>query len=150
MINTIKEILKGLRKGKNVSALIADPSHIVLSIRVNGKDVAFLSFDDTNKEFCLKYTEHFEKSGLSPFHASPTEIADSKIDINRIYKSSLLWYPFASRIPNPEREDYEAAMTNAGLSASSPTLEVIGKLSKYSISKPWNIEISSNTRHSCA
>ncbi|MBY0416076.1 MAG: hypothetical protein K2Q18_18030 [Bdellovibrionales bacterium] len=150
MINTIKDILKGLRKGKNVSSLIANPSHIVLSIRVNGKDVAFLSFDDAHKEFCLKYTENFEKSGLTPFHASPTEIVGTKIDVNKVYKSSLLWYPFASRIPNPEREDYEAAMANAGLSVSSPTLEVIGKLSKYSISKPWNLEISNNNSLSCA
>ena len=65
-----------------------------------------------------------------------------KPEIGKIYKSEVLWYAFAARVPNPSRSDFQAALDRAGLKGDEPVLELIGKLSPISISRSWSIHIN--------
>lgn len=135
-----KSILKKMLKGKDVSNELVTSAEVTLLIKMNSDILARLFFDKESRDFCLIYTNKFLESGLSPFHESNSD-NNKPIDINTVYKSKTLWYPFALRIPNPDRRDYDAAILEAGLTGNEPPLEIMGKVSNYSISKPWKFEV---------
>jgi hypothetical protein len=144
---TIKNILRKLIKGKSIKNEEPSFGSLVLNIKIDNLTIARLSYDEDSGEFCLIYTENFEKSGIKPFHQNKVSTSYGiKTDI--VYKSSTLWYAFSSRIPNPDRDDYEEALKEAGLRGNEPTLEIIGKLSNTSISKPWTFELSESNKAS--
>ena len=141
MKELMKTIIKMLFRGKDVSEQLNISSDISLLVTMNSKVLAKLFFDNINKEFCLVYTNDFEGSGLKPFH-EPTSESSSIVEIDKIYRSKILWYPFALRIPNPDRSDYDIALEEAGLTGDESPLEIMGKISNYSISKPWVLKVS--------
>ena len=64
-----------------------------------------------------------------------------KVEPGKTYTSGVLWYAFAARIPSPKRPDYSEALERAGLTGDEPVLELIGKMSRISISRSWMLEI---------
>lgn len=141
MKELVNNILKRMLKGKDVTDDLVASEEVILAIKMNSKVLARLFFDKESKEFCLIYTSEFSSSGLRPFHLPLSSSNSSTIDIEKVYKSNKLWYPFALRVPNPERRDYENALVEAGLTGEEAPLEILGKLSNYSISKPWKFEV---------
>lgn len=143
MKDFIKSILKKMIKGKDVTDELSTAADVYLLIKMNSKTIAKLYFDKNDKKFCLIYTDAFLESGLTPFHHANSDKNDA-IEIGKIYSNKTLWYPFALRIPNPDRRDYEFAMKEAGLTGDESPLEIMGRISNYSISKPWKIEVLEN------
>lgn len=136
MLEKFRSILESLKKGHR-SEPDKRNDDIVLKIVAREKVIAYLSTENNGKIFTLTYTEDFNTSGVPPFNMRFSE----KPEIGRIYKSEVLWYPFAARIPSPSRPDFQAALDRAGLKGDEPVLEIIGKLSKISISRSWSIHI---------
>ena len=87
--------------------------------------------------FTLVYTDSYLTSGVPPFNMRFSETPE----IGKTYKSEVLWYAFAARVPNPSRPDFQAALDRIGLKGDEPVLELIGKLSPISISRSWSIHI---------
>lgn len=128
----LENIIKG-RKGESDKR----NDSIKLKIEIGGKTIAYLSSENDGKVYTLKYTDNFKTAGVPPFNMKALQ----RPEIGKVYKSEILWYAFAARVPNPSRPDFKKAMEEAGLTGNEPTLEIIGKLSKKSISKSWEIEI---------
>ena len=114
--------------------------NIVLKVVASEKTIAYLSTEDQGKVFTLTYTDAFPTSGVPPFNMKLSE--RSKIEIGKTYRSEVLWYAFAARIPSPSRPDFQEALDRAGLKGNEPVLEIIGKLSQRSISRSWTIHIN--------
>jgi len=127
-------ILEDIVKGKKTTPDKRNDL-IVLKIVSNNKTIAFLTTD--NGEYTLVYTEDFLTSGIPPFNLRPTEVPEP----GKIYRSDILWYAFASRVPSPSRPDFESELANANLKGNEPTLEILGKISKVSISRSWTFQI---------
>ena len=136
---SLKEIYRGLesvisgRKGESDKR----NDNIVLKIVKGGKTIAYLTSESDGKVFTLTYTEDFLTSGVPPFNM----MASEKPKIGKVYRSEILWYAFAARVPNPSRSDFQEALSQADLTGEEPILQIIGKLSKLSISKSWALEI---------
>ena len=111
----------------------------VLKIVNKGKTIAYLSTEEDGKIFTLCYTKDFIGSGVLPFNLKPSE--RHKVEIGKVYKSSVLWYAFAARVPNPSRRDFQEELERAGLTGNEPVLELIGKMARSSISRSWVVEI---------
>ena len=110
---------------------------IVLKIVIRDKTIAYLSSEENGNVFTLTYTNEFLNSGVPPFNMMASETPE----IGIVYKSSVLWYAFAARVPNPSRPDFQRELKRANLTGDEPILEIIGKLSRLSISKSWSIEL---------
>ena len=110
---------------------------IVLKIVIRDKIIAYLSSEDNGNIFTLTYTDEFLNSGVPPFNMMASETPE----IGKVYKSPILWYAFAARVPNPSRPDFRRELRRANLTGNEPILEIIGKLSRLSISKSWSIEV---------
>ena len=145
----VKSLLKGMIKGKDISDDLSASTEVTLAIKMKSDTIARLFFDKNSKEFCLVYTNKFIESGLTPFHES-TSSSNILVDTDTVYRSKTLWYSFALRIPNPDRRDYETALLEAGLKGDESPLEILGKLSNYSISKPWKFEVLDNGKKDVA
>ena len=89
--------------------------------------------------FTLCYTEDFVGSGVLPFNFKPSE--RHKVEIGAVYKSPFFWYAFAARVPNLSRPDFQEELERASLTGNEPVLELIGKMSRRSISRSWIVEI---------
>ena len=138
---TFKEIrqrLENIIKGRKGESDKRNDS-IKLKIEKGGKTIAYLSSENDGKVYTLKYTDNFKTAGVPPFNMKAKK--KPEIEIGKVYKSEILWYAFAARVPNPSRPDFKKALEESGLSGNEPTLEIIGKLSKKSISRSWDIEI---------
>lgn len=132
----INEILEAIKRGiKSLPDRRNDS--IVLKIVADNKTIAYLSTESDGKLFTLVYTDHFFNSGIPPFNLKP----DERPIAGKTYTSEILWYPFAARVPSPSRPDFESEIANAGLTGNEPVLEILGKLSRTSISRSWTIEI---------
>ena len=112
---------------------------IILNIINKGKIIAYLTTEDNGKMFALTYTDEFLKSGVPPFHVKPSE--KHKVEIGKTYRSPVLWYAFAARVPNSSRPDFAKALKREGLTGNESVLELIGKMSQVSISRSWSLEI---------
>lgn len=134
MLNSILSFFDDIRKGKKSQPDVRNDG-IVLKIVANNQTVAYLSSEESGKVFTLVYTENFFNSGIPPFNLKPNE----RPEAGKIYRSDILWYPFAARVPNPSRPDFQIEMKKAALNGGEPVLEVLGKLSKTSISRSWTI-----------
>ncbi|WP_412473567.1 hypothetical protein [Halobacteriovorax sp. YZS-1-1] len=134
--DSLKSRISNLRKGKEAPDNTKNES-ITLKIVANNKIVAFLTMNESNKMYSLTYTTDFLTSGIPPFNLSRNERPKPGFT----YESESLWYAFVSRLPNPNRPDFDRAMENAGLNGDEGYLEILGKLSRYSISKSWSIEL---------
>lgn len=145
MSELFKNLLRKLRRGKELEASELALVSIVLNIKIESTIIAKLYYDKDSQNFCLQYTSEFEKFGLKPFHENSMSPRYT-VDTNKVYKSPTLWYAFASRIPNPDRSDYWEALKEAGLSGNEDVLEVIGKISNTSISKPWVFEVDEDNK----
>ena len=135
----IKNIRNAFDNVKNGLGSTSDKRNdaIVLKIMAKGETIAYLSTEDNGEIFTLTYTDKFPGSGVPPLNMGLSEIPK----IGKVYKSNALWPAFASRVPSPKRPDYLPALERAGLTGSEPILEIIGKLSKVSISRSWTLEI---------
>ncbi len=131
MFKSILELIKNGHKAESDKR----NDNIVLKIMTREKVIARLSTENNGKIFTLTYTEDFNTSGVPPFNMNFFE----KPEIGKVYKSEVLWYPFAARIPSPSRPDFQEAMDKAGLKGDEPVLEIIGKVSRISISRSWSI-----------
>lgn len=138
MIKKIFDYLENMREGGKVEADERNDA-IVLKIVKREKTIAYLSTENDGKIFTLNYTDEFLKSGVPPFNMKLSE--KHKIEIGITYKSPVLWYAFASRIPGPSRPDFKKALERAGLTGNEPVLELIGKMARTSISRSWIVEI---------
>ena len=136
LVEKFKSILEHIKNGCK-----AEPDkrndNIVLKIIAKDKVIAELSTENNGETFTLVYKESFNTSGVPPFNMKFSE----KPEIGKVYKSDVLWYPFAARVPSPSRPDFQEAMTKAHLKGGEPVLEIIGKLSKISISRSWSIQL---------
>ena len=136
MLEKFLNILKNIKDGSK-----SEPDKrndgIVLKIMAKGKTVAYLSTEDEGKVFTLLYTEDFNTVEVPPFDRKPS----GKVEVGKVYRSEILWYAFAARIPSPSRPDFKEALKRANLAGNEPVLEIIGKLSKRSISRSWSIHI---------
>ena len=128
-----------LLKNKDGSEVDSDKRNdaIVLKIINKDKTIAYLSTEDDGEMFTLVYTDDFLESGVPPFHIKEK----NRVEIGKTYRSRILWYAFAARVPNPSRSDFQEALQRAGLTGDEPVLELIGKMSRTSISRSWRIEI---------
>ncbi len=139
MISKMKKIIEDIRGG-----LPSTPDerndNIVLEILAKKKIIAYLSTENNGEQFTLRYTEHFKESGIPPFNMKYSDM--DKVEIGKVYKSKVLWNEFAMRVPNPSRPDFDHAIKSRGLTGNESVLELIGKMSQVSISKPWTIEIA--------
>ena len=146
------EKLLNLLKNKDGSKADADKRNdaIVLKIINKDKTIARLSTEDDGKMFTLVYTDDFSGSGVPPFHTEEKKDSDvppfhtkerNRVEIGKTYRSPILWYAFAARVPNPSRSDFKEALKRANLTGDEPVLELIGKMSRVSISRSWRIEI---------
>ena len=139
MIGKMKKIIEDIRGGLP-STSDERNDNIVLAILAKKKPIAYLSTESDGEQFTLVYTEHFKKSGVPPFNMKCSDM--DKVEIGKVYKSKVLWNEFAMRIPNPSRPDFDHAIKSRGLTGNESVLELIGKMSQVSISKPWTIEIA--------
>ena len=137
----LKKLFNVLRKLKRNSKAKENERNdaVVLKIIKKGKTIAYLSTEDDGKVFTLTYTSEFPESGVPPFNMKLSD--RGKIEARKIYKSDVLWYAFAARVPSPKRPDFWPAMKRAGLTGNEPVLEIIGKVSRTSISRSWILEI---------
>lgn len=110
---------------------------IVLKIMTDKKIIAYLSSEDNGAMYTLSYTKDFLNSGIPPFNMKVSE----NPEVGKVYKSNILWSVFTERVPNPSRPDFNEALKYANLKGDEPILEIIGKLSKSSISTCWSFEI---------
>ena len=136
MLEKILDFLENIKRGKKSLPDYRNDS-IVLKIVANNKVIAFLSTENSGKVFTLVYADHYLESGIPPLNLKPGEMPE----LGKTYTSEILWYPFAARVPSPSRPDFESEMARAGLTGDEPVLEIIGRLSKTSISRSWTFEI---------
>ena len=138
MLKKIRNILK-IKDGSTEADADKRNDSIVLKIINKDKTIAYLSTENDGNIYTLTYTDEFPKSGVPPFNMKLSE--RHKVEPGKIYKSDVLWYAFAARIPSPKRPDYPEALERAKLTGEEPVLELIGKMSRMSISRSWIIEI---------
>ena len=136
MFEKFTNILKDIKSGSKAEADKRNDD-IVLKIVAKEKTIAYLSTEKNGKIFTLTYTKDFETAGVPPFNMKLSE----KPEIGKVYRSDVLWYAFAARVPNPSRPDFKEALERASLTGNEPVLEIIGKLSQRSISRSWSIHI---------
>lgn len=136
-IESLKRRILNIIRGKDTLEDHKD-TDITLKIIAHGKILAFLTMNEKSKKYSLTYTKDFLTSGVQPFNMGRGETPEPGVT----YESETLWYPFVSRLPNPNRPDFEKALKDAGLTGDESCLEILGKLSKYSISKSWSIEFN--------
>ena len=136
MLEKFKSILEHIKNGRMAESDKRNDS-IVLKIMAREKVIAYLSSENNGEIFTLTYTEDFKTSGVPPFNMKFSETPE----VGKTYKNEILWYPFAARIPSPSRPDFQEAIEKAGLTGDEPVLEIIGKLSRISISRSWSIHL---------
>ena len=129
MWEKIRNILNDISTGSKAEADKRNDG-IVLKIVAKGKTVAYLTTEEDGRIFVLTYTENFNITGILPFNMKHSE----KPEIGKEYRSEVLWYAFAARVPSPSRPDFHEALERAGLTGNEPVLEIIGKVSQRSIS----------------
>jgi hypothetical protein len=110
----------------------------VLSIMLGELTIGILFFD--GNQFGLIYKEDFFKSNLAPFN--PEQLGENNLpELNKFYFSKDLWHSFMARIPSKDRQDFLDIMHKFGLSEDENPLVVLSKIGKFSISKPWRLEV---------
>ena len=112
---------------------------VVLKIVKSGETIAHLSTENDGSVFTLVYTDKFPRSGVPPFNMKLSQ--RHQVEVGKVYKSEVLWWAFAARIPSPSRPDYPAALEREKLTGNEPVLEIIGKMSPVSMSRSWTLEI---------
>ena len=132
------EILEKIKDGAKAEEDCRNDA-IVLKIVKKDETIAYLSTENAGKIFTLVYTDKFLESGVPPFNMKLSQ--RDQVEIGKTYKSDVLWYAFAARIPSPSRPDYPVALKRANLTGNEPILEIIGKMSPVSISRSWTLEI---------
>ena len=135
MWSKIKKMIADSIKGMSVENDGRNDA-IVLKILAAGKIIAFLTTTHNGQKYLLTYTEDFLKAGIPSFNLPKDE---SPVP-GKTYESDVLWYAFAARLPSPNRPEFELTMKEAEVSADASILEILGKVSRYSISKSWSIE----------
>lgn len=112
------------------------PRRFALVVSVDGEPIATIRREED--EYVLTYTEAFLRSGLPPFNASDLKKGELPV-VGIEYRSEELWYPFAARMPSPNRDDYRRLLEKNGLSGREDPLVILGRVARYSISKPWDL-----------
>ncbi len=105
-------------------------SSIVLALKFEQTVIGRLWFADGN--FCFKYADGFKGSSLKRIPDFP--------DLDKSYKSPVLFPFFEVRIPNLEREDLADIVKKFGLNTSDE-LEILSKLGQRTTSDPYVLEI---------
>ena len=105
MFKIFHQILEDITKGRKVTPDDRNDD-IVLKIVAHSKTIAYLSTEDSGNVFTLVYIDNFLTSGVPPFNMRFSE----KPEIGKIYKSEVLWYAFAARVPNPSRPDFPSGI----------------------------------------
>lgn len=108
---------------------------IVLVLKYEDKTIGRLSFEDGSYNF--NYDPNFKATNLAPLVDFP--------DVDKAYRSPVLFPFFQVRIPSLKRGDLGEIVKRLHLENNPTDLEILSRLGAHSSSDPYVLEVESKS-----
>lgn len=125
----IKNIFKYLNQSSHQKLKVKEGKEAEFRLMLDNLEVGRLSFKDG--KWMFKYSDEFKESrGITTISAFP--------DINKIYKSEILWPFFTSRIPSLSRKKVKETIDEEGIHEND-LLALLNRFGKRTITNPFEL-----------